>query len=76
MPKRFRLTRRFPAAMTEDGYRRMRRFADEAGLEPGEALSFLFENFGSVIDEDNLTARLRLFRAELPARRGHTRGET
>ena len=41
MPKRFRLTRRFPCAMTEDGYRRLRRFAREAGLDEGEALSFL-----------------------------------
>ena len=34
MPKRFRLTRRFPVAMTEDGYRGLRRFAGEAGLDP------------------------------------------
>ena len=38
MPKRFRLTRRFPVAMTEDGYRRLKRFAQEAGLDEGEAL--------------------------------------
>lgn len=38
MPKRFRLTRRFPVSMTEDGYRRLRRFATEAGLDEGEAL--------------------------------------
>lgn len=69
MPKRFRLTRRFPVAMTEDGYRRLRSFAAEAGLEEGEALSFLFENFGSVIDHENLTARLRLFNSELDARK-------
>ena len=69
MPKRFRLTRRFPVAMTEDGYRRLRRFADEAGLDEGEALSFLFENFSSVTDEDKLTARLRLFNSELEARK-------
>ena len=49
MPKRLRLTRRFPVAMTEDGY--------------------LFENFGSVIDEDKMTARLRLFNAELDDRK-------
>jgi len=48
MPKRLRLTRRFPVAMTEDGYRRLKRFAKEAGLDEGEALSFLFENFDSV----------------------------
>ncbi|MCF7725205.1 hypothetical protein GLP59_02925 [Sulfitobacter sp. M220] len=69
MPKRFRLTRRFPVAMTEDGYRRLKKFATEAGLDEGEALSFLFENFNSVIDEENLTARLRLFNAELDGRK-------
>jgi hypothetical protein len=69
MPKRFRLTRRFPIAMTEDGYRRLRKFATEAGLDEGEALSFLFENFSSVINEDNLTHRLRLFNSELEDRK-------
>ena len=65
MPKRFRLTRRFPVAMTEDGYRGLKRFAAEAGLDEGEALSFLFENFGSVINEENLRVRLRIFNSEL-----------
>ena len=69
MPKRFRLTRRFPVAMTEDGYRALRRFAHEAGLDEGEALSFLFENFDSVTDTDALSHRLRLFNAELEARK-------
>ena len=49
MPKRLRLTRRFPVAMTEDGYRRLKRFAAESKLDEGEALSFLFENFNSVV---------------------------
>ena len=70
MPKRFRLTRHFPVAMTEDGYRSLKRFSQEAGLNEGEALSFLFENFNSVIDKDNLTHRLRLFNTELEERRG------
>jgi hypothetical protein len=69
MPKRFRLTRRLPIAMTEDGYRRLKKFSAEAGLDEGEALSFLFENFGSVINEENLIARLRLFNSELEARK-------
>jgi len=69
VPKRFRLTRRFPVSMTEDGYRGLRRFAAEAGLDEGEALSFLFENFASVTNEENLTARLRLFNSELEARK-------
>ena len=69
MPKRFRLTRRLPIAMTEDGYRRLKRFAADAGLDEGEALSFLFENFDSVMNEENLTARRRRFNSELEARK-------
>ncbi|MEM6305827.1 MAG: hypothetical protein AAF744_14000 [Pseudomonadota bacterium] len=69
MPKRFRLTRRFPVAMTEDGYRRLKQFSAEAGLDEGEALSFLFENFNSVINEENLIARLRLFNSEIDTRK-------
>ncbi|MBU2889222.1 MULTISPECIES: hypothetical protein [Celeribacter] len=69
MPKRFRMTRRFPVSMTEDGYRRLRSFAREAGLDEGEALSFLFENFNSVTDEEKLTHRLRLFNSELAQRK-------
>jgi len=69
MHKRLRMTRRFPIAMTEDGYRRLRRFAKDAGLDEGEALSFLFENFDSVTDHDNLTHRLRIFNSELEDRK-------
>ena len=69
MPKRLRLTRRFPVAITEDGYRRLKKFSAEAGLDEGEALSFLFENFNSVMDHDNLATRLRLFNAELDSRK-------
>jgi len=69
MPKRLRLTRRFPVAMTEDAYRRLKRFANEAGLDEGEALSFIFEHFDSVIDEDTFGHRLRLFNSELEARK-------
>lgn len=69
MPKRFRLTRRFPVAMTEDGYRNLKKFSKDAGLEEGEALSFLFENFKSVMNEENLIARLRLFNSEIDNRK-------
>ena len=69
MPKRFRQTRRFPVAMTEDGFRRLRQFAESAELEKGEALSFLFEHFNSVTDHEVLTHRLRLFKAELADRK-------
>ncbi len=69
MPKRLRLTRRFPVAMTEDGYRRLKSFASDAGLDEGEALSFLFENFNSIMNHDNLATRLRIFNSELDARK-------
>lgn len=69
MPKRLRLTRRFPVSLTNDAYRVLHRFAAEAGLTPDEALVFLFEHFGSVTHHENLTARLRLFKAELEGRK-------
>ena len=69
MPKRLRLTRRFPVAMTEDGYRRLKSFAAEAGLDEGEALSFNFEKFNSVMNHDNHATPLRLFKSELEARK-------
>lgn len=69
MPKRFRLTRRFPVAMTEDGFRGLKKFSRESGLDEGEALSFLFENFDSVTDTDVLAIKLRQFNAELEARK-------
>jgi len=67
MPKRFRLTRRFPTAMTEDAYRRLTRFADDAGLDRGEALSFLFENLDKVMNEDEIPSRLRRFKTTMDA---------
>ena len=69
MPKRLRLTRRFPVAMTEDGYRRLKRFASDSQLEEGEALSFLFENFNSVINEDTFGQRLKMLQNELEDRK-------
>jgi hypothetical protein len=69
MVKRIKLTRRFPAAMTEDGYRRLKKFAAEAGLSEGEAMSFLFENLNSVINHDTLGQRLTLFKADLAAQK-------
>ena len=69
MPKRLKLTRRVPLALTEDAWRRLKRFAAESGLDEGEALSFLFEHFDSVTNHDNLVHRLRLFNAELEARK-------
>lgn len=55
--------------MSEDGYRRLKSFSREAGLDEGEALSFLFENFNSVINNDTLEHRLRLFNADLETRK-------
>lgn len=69
MPKRLRLTRRFPVSLTNDAYRMLHRFAAEAGLSPDEALCFLFEHFNSVTHPENLAVRLRLFKAELEDRK-------
>lgn len=69
MPKRFRLTRRITLGMTEDAYRNLRKFAQEAGLDEGEALSFVFEHWNSVTDTEALTHRLRLFNADLDRRK-------
>ncbi|OCX66828.1 hypothetical protein BFP70_00850 [Thioclava sp. SK-1] len=69
MPERLKLTRKFPAAMTNKAYRRLGQFAAEAEITPDEALTFLFENFGSVTKSDNLSHRLRLFKAELADRK-------
>ncbi|HQY44720.1 MAG TPA: hypothetical protein PK450_11140 [Paracoccaceae bacterium] len=69
MPKRLRLTRRFTVAMTNDAHRTLFRFAEEAGISVDEALTFLFEHFSSVMNADNLSHRLKLFKAELDDRK-------
>jgi hypothetical protein len=69
MPKRLRLTRRSQIAMTEDGYRKLRKLAGEAGLDEGEFLSFVFEHWGSVVNEEKFVARIRIFNSELEARK-------
>jgi len=69
MPKRLRLTRRLPIAMSEDACRRLRRFAAEAGLDEGEAITFLFENFDHVTDRERLAHRMRLFNESLEERK-------
>jgi hypothetical protein len=69
MPKRFRLTRRQPLALTEDAYRRLKRLAGDTGLDEGEALSFLLENLDAITDDDQFAHRMRLFNATLDARK-------
>ncbi|WP_341860798.1 hypothetical protein [Gymnodinialimonas sp. 57CJ19] len=69
MPKRLRLTRRTNIAMTEDGYRKLRGLSKEAGLDEGEFLSFVFENWGSVLNDEKFIARIRIFNSELEDRK-------
>ena len=69
MPKRLRLTRRFPAAMSNDAYRALQTLAAQAGITQDEALTFVFEHFNSVIDTETFNHRLRLFKAELEDRK-------
>lgn len=69
MPKRLRLSRRPNIAMSEDGYRKLRGLARDSGLDEGEFLSFLFENWTSVVDADNFGHRIRLFNSDLEDRK-------
>ena len=69
MPKRLRLTRKVPLAMSEDAWRRLARLSADTGMEPGEALSFLLEHLDSIVSPETYQPRLRLFLAELGARR-------
>jgi hypothetical protein len=59
--------------MTEDGYRRLRKLGGEAGLDEGEFLSFVFEHWGSVVNEEKFVARIRIFNSELEARKNDRR---
>ena len=66
MPPPPRLTRHFPAKMTDAGYRQLRAFAADAGLTEGEALSFVFENLSWLLDDATLMHRLAAFKDRLP----------
>ncbi|MCV3270534.1 hypothetical protein [Roseobacter sinensis] len=54
MPKPFRLIRRRPVAVAGGVQHRLKRFSADAELGNGEALSFLSENFDSVIGEKSV----------------------
>ncbi len=69
MPERFRLTRRPPVAVTEDGSRRPKRFAADAGLDETKTLSLRFAHFDSVTDAETPGQRLRLFTQDPEARK-------
>ena len=69
MPARVRLTRRFPAAMTDAGYRRLRAAAERLEVSEGELMSFVFENFDALMDEEVLTHRLPPFKAACGGRK-------
>ena len=49
--------------MSEIGYRRLKQFVEETGLEQGDALSFLFEAFDVVTRHEALRHRLGLYKA-------------
>ena len=70
MARRMPLNRPLNTRISDAAWRRLRDFAAENGISEGEALTFLFENFGSVTDDQTLPHRLRLFRAELDASGG------
>ncbi|WP_299841445.1 hypothetical protein [uncultured Jannaschia sp.] len=49
--------------MSEIGYRRLKQFVAETGLEERDALSFLFEAFDVVTHHEALRHRLGLYKA-------------
>ena len=61
MPKSLRLTRRFPAAVTEDAHRVLRRVARSSGLSHDMVLTFLLEELDHITEKDRYVHRLRLF---------------
>ena len=64
MPPSLRLTRRFPAATTEDAHRVLRRVSRSSGLSHDMVLTFLLEELDHITDKDRFTHRLRLFASE------------
>ncbi|MDF1872379.1 hypothetical protein [Vannielia sp.] len=67
MPHKLRLTRKHQITLSEPAHRSFKRFCEETGLEANLALTFLFENATSVLDEESLPHRLRAFKAALAA---------
>lgn len=51
---RLPLPKRFNAAMSEEAYANLRRLAEQTGLSNNYVLTAVFENAGSLIDEDDL----------------------
>ncbi|PWE32328.1 hypothetical protein DDZ14_11420 [Maritimibacter sp. 55A14] len=64
MPKSLRLTRRYPAAMTEEAHRVLRRVARDSGLSHDMVITFLLQELDHITDRDRFIHRLRLFAAE------------
>jgi len=61
MPKRFRLNWWFNAAMTDDGYNRLRKFTRATGLDEGKMLPFLFAKFDGMINQRHIWANASTF---------------
>lgn len=64
MPKTLRLTRRFPAAISEDAQRALRKFCRTHGMSADMALTFLLSEHERIVAEDRLFHRLRAFVTE------------
>lgn len=61
MAKRFPLTQRFSAALSEDAYARLRALNGDYGLGNNYLLTVLLENLDEVADADRLDAAYRRF---------------
>lgn len=67
MRKRSNTTRPFTIALTESGYRRLKLLADDERLDIGDILSFVFENFDDILNEERFNERMRFYKLDLQA---------
>ncbi|MEO9651127.1 MAG: hypothetical protein ABJ360_01965 [Roseobacter sp.] len=65
MRKRSNTTRPFTIAVTQTGYRRLKRLADDETLAVADVLSFVFENFDEIIDDGAFQENMRQFKFTL-----------
>lgn len=65
-----RLHRCQTIGLSERAHRRLRRFAQEAEFSEAEAVTFVFEHFDSLMNEDTFAQRLAQFQARARVSKG------
>ena len=67
MPKRLPLPKRFPVAMTEAAYRKLRELNERFGLGNNYLLTLMLEQFDRFADADKFEAVFQEFKAKYGA---------